>query len=198
MHGWERAVIIFAWAREGQIRPRLEISEQSQVTLGPFTEGAWPGGDTFLYIKSQGVGGNIPVMQAHACTLRNAYCLCLAWIRSQPHCTDDNKVKVKSLSRVRLFAILWTVAYQAPPSMGFSRQEYWSGLPSPSPGDFPEPGTEPRSPALQAYGLRSEPPGKPVMIGQLILNLWTVARYFWEWSPLAGCRVQKLQKKKKR
>ena len=44
MHGWERAIIIFAWAREGQIRPRLEISEQSQVRLGPFIEGAWPGG----------------------------------------------------------------------------------------------------------------------------------------------------------
>ena len=55
---------------------------------------------------------------------------------------------VKSLSRVRLFAIPWTVAYQAPPSMGFSRQEYWSGLPFPSPGDLPDPGIEPRSPAL--------------------------------------------------
>ena len=60
------------------------------------------------------------------------------------------KVKVKSLSRVRLFATLWTVAYQAPPSMGFSRQEYWSGLPFPSPGDLPDPGIEPRPPAFQA------------------------------------------------
>ena len=58
------------------------------------------------------------------------------------------KVKLKSLSRVRLFATPWTVAYQTPPSMGFSRQEYWSGLPSPSPGDFPNPGIEPRSPTL--------------------------------------------------
>ena len=58
------------------------------------------------------------------------------------------KVKVKSLSRVRLFATPWTVAYQAPPSMGFSRQEYWSGLPFPSPGDLPDPGIEPGSPAL--------------------------------------------------
>ena len=47
---------------------------------------------------------------------------------------------VKSLSRVRLFATLLTVAYQGPPSMGFSRQEYWSGLPFPSPGDLPDPG----------------------------------------------------------
>ena len=60
------------------------------------------------------------------------------------------KVKVKSPSRVRLFATPWTVAYQAPPSMGFSRQEYWSGLPFPSPRDLPDPGIEPRSPTLQA------------------------------------------------
>ena len=58
------------------------------------------------------------------------------------------KVKVRSLSRVRLFATPWTVAYQAPPSTGFSRQEYWSGLPFPSPGDLPDPGIEPGSPAL--------------------------------------------------
>ena len=58
------------------------------------------------------------------------------------------KVKVKLLSRVRLFATPWTVAYQAPPSMGFSRQEYWSGLPFSSPGDLPDPGIAPGSPAL--------------------------------------------------
>ena len=60
------------------------------------------------------------------------------------------KVKVKSLSRVPLFVTPWIVARQAPPSMGFSRQEYWSGLTFPSPGDLPDPGIEPRSPALQA------------------------------------------------
>ena len=70
-------------------------------------------------------------------------------------------MKVKSLSRVQLFATLWTVAPQAPLSMGFSRQEYWSGLPFPSPGDLPDPGIEPGSPALQADALTSEPPGKP-------------------------------------
>ena len=67
---------------------------------------------------------------------------------------------VKLLSRVRLFATPWTVAYQDSLSMGFSRQEYWSGLPFPSPGDLPDPGIEPRSPALQADALTSEPPGK--------------------------------------
>ena len=53
------------------------------------------------------------------------------------------------------------VAYPAPQSMEFSRQEYWSGLPFPSPGDLPNPGIEPGSPALQADALPSEPPGKP-------------------------------------
>ena len=52
-------------------------------------------------------------------------------------------------------------AHQAPLSMGFSRQEYWSGLPFPSPGDLPNPGSEPRSPTLQADSLPAEPPGKP-------------------------------------
>ena len=69
--------------------------------------------------------------------------------------------KVKSLSCVRLFATPWTVAHQAPPSIEFFRQEYWSGLPFPSPGDLPHPGIEPGSPALQADALPSKPPGKP-------------------------------------
>ena len=56
--------------------------------------------------------------------------------------------EVKSLSRVRLFATPWTVAHQAPPSMGFSRQEYWSGVPFPFPEDLPDPRIEPGSPAL--------------------------------------------------
>ena len=68
------------------------------------------------------------------------------------------KVKVKSLSCVRLFATPWTVAYQASPSMGFSRQEYWSGLPFPSPGDLPDPGIKPGSLTLEADSLTSEPP----------------------------------------
>ena len=67
-------------------------------------------------------------------------------------------MKVKSLSRVQLFVTPRTVAHQAPPSMGFSRQEYWSRLPFPSPGDLPKPGIEPGSPALPANALTSEPP----------------------------------------
>ena len=85
--------------------------------------------------------------------------------------------EVKLLSGVWLFAIPWTVVYQASPSMGFSRQEYWSGLPLPSPGDLPDPGIEPRSPALQADALPSEPPGKPS--GRVVFvyfHMWVLIR----------------------
>ena len=72
--------------------------------------------------------------------------------------------KVNLLSLVQLFAIPWTVAYQAPLSMEFSRQEYWSALPLPSPGDLPDPGIEPGSLGLQADTLPSEPQGKQTKI----------------------------------
>ena len=74
------------------------------------------------------------------------------------------KVKVKSLSHVRFFATQWTVAYQAPLYMGFSRQEYWSGLPFPPPGDLPNPGIKLWSPALQADALPPKPPGKQLVV----------------------------------
>ena len=61
---------------------------------------------------------------------------------------------MKSLSRVRLFGTPWTVVHQVPPSVGFPRQEYWSGLPFPSPGDLPDPGIEPMSPAFPALAGR--------------------------------------------
>ena len=70
------------------------------------------------------------------------------------------KSEMKSLSRVQLFVTPWTVAYKAPPSTGFSRQEYWSGLPFPSPGESSQPRGWTRSPALQADALPSKPPGK--------------------------------------
>ena len=69
------------------------------------------------------------------------------------------KYEVNLLSRVQLFETSWTVAGQAPLPMGFSKQEYWSGLPFPAPGDLPNPGIEPWSPAWQADALSSEPPG---------------------------------------
>ena len=94
---------------------------------------------------------------------------------------------MKLLSRVLLFVTPWTVAYQASLSMGFSRQEYWSGLPFPSPGDLPDPGIKPSSPALQADTLPSEPPGKPqflvdaqslkvnyMIIDTLVITFWNV------------------------
>ena len=68
-------------------------------------------------------------------------------------------LNVLSLSHVRLFVTPWTAAYEDPPSMGFSRQKYWSGLPFPSPGDLPDPGIEPESPAWQADALPSKLPG---------------------------------------
>ena len=73
---------------------------------------------------------------------------------------SELKAKVKSLSPVQLFATPWTVACQALPCMGFSKQEYWSGLLFPSPGDLLDTGIEPGSPTLQADSLPSEPPGK--------------------------------------
>ena len=69
----------------------------------------------------------------------------------------------QSLSCVQLFVTPWTVIHQAPLSMEFCRQEYWSGLPFPSPGDLPDPRIKPRSPTLQADSLPTEPPGKPVL-----------------------------------
>ena len=70
----------------------------------------------------------------------------------------------------------WTVAHQAPLSRGFSRQEYWSRLPCPPPGDLSNPGIEPRSPALQADFLPSETPGKPVNVYYLVPILNRVSK----------------------
>ena len=79
---------------------------------------------------------------------------------------------------VQLFVTPWTVARQALLSMGFSRQEYWSGLPFPSPGDLTDPGIEPRSPALQADSLLSEPPGKS--------SIYVLTNFFLHALPLAS------------
>ena len=91
--------------------------------------------------------------------LPRSKCRLISWSQSLP-AVILKWSEVKSLNRVQLFASPWTVAYRTPLSMGFSRQEYWSGLPFPSPGELPDPGIEPRSPALQADALTSEPPGK--------------------------------------
>ena len=85
---------------------------------------------------------------------------------------------MKSLSRVRLFATPWMVTYQALRSMGFSRQEYWSRLPFPSPGDLPNPGIEPASPALQADSLPLSHLGSPfIYLLPLLLSRSVVSNF---------------------
>ena len=74
---------------------------------------------------------------------------------------NNLELLAQSLSHVEFFATPWTLACQAPLSMEFSRQEYWNGLPFPSPGAFPDPGIKPVSPALQAHLLPTEPSEKP-------------------------------------
>ena len=91
------------------------------------------------------------------------------WLGSIPSYTWllarlNTLASVKSLSRVWLFVTLWTVARQGSQSMGFSRQEYWSGLPCPSQEDLPDPGIKPRSPALQADSLLFEPRGEQFLL----------------------------------
>ena len=102
--------------------------------------------EQFIILKTRydpGVGKSTP--DCFSTGISESHVLCIWW-----------KI-YRSLSHVRLFATLWTVAHQSPPSMGFSRQEYRSWLPFPSPGDLPDSGIEPRSPALQADSLPSEP-----------------------------------------
>ena len=105
---------------------------------------------------------------------------------------------VKSLSHVRLFPTPWNVAHQAPPSMEFSRQEYWSGLPFPPPGDLSDPAIEPGSPALQTDALLSEPPGKPWGLAVNVykrrngdsFNSLTYKAYAWWWRKGEGSFIQ--------
>ena len=83
------------------------------------------------------------------------------------------------LSNIQLFAILRTTERQAPTSMGFVRQKYWSGLPFPSPGDLPDPGIKPKSlvsPALVGRFFTSELPGEPTSWGLLLIlgDLWCI------------------------
>ena len=98
----------------------------------------------------------------------------LAWIQGKKlDWRPDGIFKVKSLSRIRLFATPWTAASQAPPSTGFSRQEYCSGLRFPSPEDRPNSGIKPGSAALQVDALPSKPRGKPdgLLVGCKFLSL---------------------------
>ena len=85
-------------------------------------------------------------------------------------------MKVKSLSHVRFSVTTWTVAYQAPPSMGYSRQENYSGLPFPSLGDLSNSGIEPRSPILWADALPSKPPVGHVIMDEAQAGIKIVGR----------------------
>ena len=102
-----------------------------------------------------------------ACKICNLFKIILK-LQAQTIFIHGMKVKVKLLSHVQLFATPQTVAYQAPASMGFSRQEYWSGLQFPSPGDFPNSGTKPGCPTLWTDALPSEPPGKPIIMESVV------------------------------
>ena len=99
--------------------------------------------------KGTGVGGHAVLQGIFPTQGWNPGLLHYRWIlyHLSHQGRPSNKLKCLSLSRVRVFATPWTVAHQAPPSVGFSRQQYWSGLPCPPPGDLPDPGIEPRSPA---------------------------------------------------
>ena len=83
-------------------------------------------------------------------------CVCVCVCARVCVCVCE-RVCVCTLSHVQLFVTPWSVAHQAPLSVGFSRQDYWSGLPLPSPGDLPNPGMESGSPVLQVDSLPSEP-----------------------------------------
>ena len=141
------------WTIAYQAPPSMGFSRQEYWSGLPFPS---PGD-----LPHPGIEPGSPALQADA-------------LPSEP----PGKLRVKSLSRVQLFATPWTVAYLAPPSMGFSRQEYWSGLPFPSPGDLPNPGIKPGSLALQADTLLSEPPGKPTntscIFSILFLRSWVI------------------------
>ena len=103
--------------------------------------------------------------------VKQLICGSINGMRIRPSLLQPCRRVMKSLSRVRLFATPWTVAYQAPPSMGSSRQEYWSRLPFPSPGNLPNPGIEPKSPVLQADSLPTELQGKPWKMKVSFLSL---------------------------
>ena len=157
------------------------LLDNSQCWYSVFT---WlPGPQTWLLHQCPGEFLGLRVLKWELCFLAHWNTSCLlsgptsrplpGFSMSQPgnniliswfgkfYCCWKVKVKVKSLSHVQLFSTPWTVAHQAPPSMGFSKQEYWSELPLPSPGDLPDPGIEPRCPTFQEDALTSEPPGKP-------------------------------------
>ena len=105
---------------------------------------------------------------------RSSSCLFHLLLWQAPPGKHSTALALSRFSRVRLFTTPCTVAHQAPLSIGFSRQECWSGLPFPSPGDLPDPGIEPGSSALWGGSLQSEPPEKP----RLSKKRTSISRWF--------------------
>ena len=126
-----------------------------------------------VYLCQSSLSNGLPF---YICSHSLSYLLTLQFLSENVCFSSQHEVKVKSLSCVQLFVTPWTVAYQAPLSMGFSRRECWSGLPFPSPGHLPNPGIEPGSLTLQADALPSEPPGKPLLSINLAFQFITVSR----------------------
>ena len=100
------------------------------------------------------------------------------------------------LSCIWLFAIPWIVAYQAPLSIGFSKQEHCSGLPFPSPGNLHDPGIKPRSLAFAGWFFTTEPPGKPQVYSTVLLMVVTMQTFGYHWSVGSGCPANWLWGKK--
>ena len=115
------------------------------------------------------------------------------WIKKKNLSFGGSVLHVLShFSHVRLFVILWTVAQQDPLFMGFSRQEFWSGLPCPPPRDLPNPWIKPASPALLADSLHLAPPGKPenrISTGKKKNHSWTITSHHTKKSILNGSKT---------
>jgi len=138
--------------------------------------------------------GILLTQESNPCLLCLLHCRQILYPLSHlgsPHVVEVKSSEVKSLSRVRLFVTPWTAAYQAPQSIEFFRQEYWSGLSFPS-GDLPHPGTEPGSPTLRADSLPTEPPGNKSL--NRVHSKWTALETSQNLPPPLS--VKKLSSKK--
>ena len=124
----------------------------------------------YLHFYKKKQSHRLSIIQGSSAVVLMALAGCLAWLAPGDKCQEGVGM-LSRFSHVRLFATLWTVAHQAPLSMGFSRQEYFSGLPCPPPGNRPKPGSEIGFPALQVDSLPGEPPGKSHMPEETPLSL---------------------------
>ena len=143
----------------------LMAARQAPPSLLFSREEHWSGLPFPSPLQSMGLDKYIITWILHWSSIQNSFIFLNFLYVSQPSFPPSQPLLLLLLlshfSPVWLFATPWTVVSLAPPSMGFSRQEYWSGVPLPSPGDLPDPGIEPGSPVFQADALTSEPPGKP-------------------------------------